>query len=189
MGGFHNRTLAARKDVEIAYICDMDEQRLAAAVKQVESTGQRRLQAVKDLRRVLDEPRVDAVFIATPDHWHTPAAILALDADKQVYVEKPCCHNIREGRLLAGAVERNGKLLQVGAQSRSTRFVQEAIQRVREGEIGEVLVAKAWNRQRRGSIGKSRPSDPPSLRRKNVLWPPRCDRTILATVHFAGNSV
>jgi predicted dehydrogenase len=101
------------------------------------------------------------VWIATPDHWHAPAAILALDAGKHVYVEKPCCHNIREGRLMADAVKRSGKMLQVGTQSRSTAVVMEAMQRIREGEIGEVLVAKAWNSQRRNSIGKTQPSDPP----------------------------
>ncbi len=115
-----------------------------------------------DLRQVLDDAGVDAVFIATPDHWHAPAAILALDAGKHVYVEKPCCHNIREGRLMADAVQRSGKRLQVGTQSRSSEVVREGIQRIREGQIGEILVAKAWNSQRRGSIGKSQPSDPPA---------------------------
>jgi predicted dehydrogenase len=111
---------------------------------------------------VLGDPQVEAVFIATPDHWHAPAAILALDAGKHVYVEKPCCHNIREGRLMIEAAERSGKLLQVGTQSRSTACVREAIERIGRGEIGEILVAKAWNSQKRGSIGKTQPSQPPS---------------------------
>jgi predicted dehydrogenase len=109
----------------------------------------------------LDDLGVDAVFIATPDHWHAPASILALEAGKHLYVEKPCCHNIREGRLMAEACKRSGKHLQVGTQSRSTLFVKQAIDRVLKGEIGEVLVAKAWNSQRRGSIGKASPSAPP----------------------------
>jgi predicted dehydrogenase len=111
---------------------------------------------------VLDDKSVDAVFIATPDHWHAPAAILALTAGKDVYVEKPCCHNIREGRLMADAVRKSGKMLQVGTQSRSTNFVREGIERLQKGEIGEVLVAKAWNSQRRSSIGKTKPGDPPA---------------------------
>jgi predicted dehydrogenase len=113
------------------------------------------------MRTLYDDAHVDAVFIATPDHWHAPAAILALDAGKHVYVEKPCCHNILEGRLMAEAVRRSGKALQVGTQSRSTDCVSEAIQRVHEGEIGEVLVAKAWNSQRRGTIGHTQPGSPP----------------------------
>ncbi len=162
MGMHHVRQLAARKDVEMAYVCDVDQNRLAAAAKHVESTTKKAPKAVKDLRRILEDRNVDAVVIATPDHWHAPAAILALDAGKHVYVEKPCCHNIREGRLMADAVQRSGKLLQVGTQSRSTAGVQEAMQRVLEGEIGEVLVAKAWNSQLRRSIGKTKAGKPPA---------------------------
>jgi predicted dehydrogenase len=169
MGTHHLKQLCARKDVSLAYVCDVDEKRLAAAAKLVESATGKAPRAVKDLRQVLDDRAVDGVFIATPDHWHAPASILALDAGKHVYVEKPCCHNIREGRLMADAVKRSGKCLQVGTQSRSSPCVQEAMTRVREGEIGDVLVAKAWNSQLRRSIGKTKPSDPP----KNLdfdLW-------------------
>jgi predicted dehydrogenase len=162
MGSNHIGTMAGREDVEIAYVCEVDQQRLEAAAKQVESRSGKAPRAVKDMREVLDDKSIDAVFIATPDHWHAPAAILALDAGKHVYVEKPCCHNIREGRLMADAVARSGKLLQVGTQTRSTAFVQEAIDRIRGGEIGDILVAKAWNSQRRGNIGKTQPSDPPA---------------------------
>jgi len=162
MGMNHVRYLCNRRDVEIAAVCDVDSQRRDAAAAHVESTLGKRPAAVGDLRRVLDDKRINAVFIATPDHWHAPAAILALNAGKHVYVEKPCSHNVREGRLLADAVERSGKVLQVGTQSRSTDCVREGIERVRGGEIGDVLVAKAWNSQRRGTIGHSEPSDPPA---------------------------
>jgi predicted dehydrogenase len=161
MGTAHVKNLATRKDVDLAYVCDVDASRLKAAAEIVTSTTGKEPKAVKDLRQVLDDKSVEAVFIATPDHWHAPAAILALDAGKHVYVEKPCCHNIREGRLMADAVKRSGKLLEVGTQSRSTAVVREAMDRIRGGEIGEILVAKAWNSQRRGSIGKTEPSDPP----------------------------
>ncbi len=161
MGTNHTRILARREDVEIAYVCDVDANHLAAAAKLVEGDSKRAPKAVKDMRQVFDDRRVDAVLIATPDHWHAPAAILALDAGKHVYVEKPCSHNIREGRLMADAVKRSGKLLQVGMQSRSTPTVQEAMHRLKAGEIGDVLVAKAWNSQLRRSIGKARPAEPP----------------------------
>ena len=162
MGSNHLRYLAARNDVQIQYVCDVDQTRLDKAAEQVQSISGKPAQAVKDLRQVLDDKNIDAVFIATPDHWHAPAAILALEAGKHVYVEKPCCHNIREGRLMADAVARSGKMLQVGTQTRSTEMAREAMQRIHEGEIGEILVAKAWNSQRRSSIGKAQPSDPPS---------------------------
>jgi predicted dehydrogenase len=161
MGTHHLRLLAARRDVEVAYVCDVDRKRLAEGASVVASGSGKAPKAVTDLREALDDRGVDAVWIATPDHWHAPAAILALDAGKHVYVEKLCCHNIREGRLMADAVARSGKHLQVGTQSRSTACVQDAIARIRGGAIGEVLVAKAWNSQRRGSIGTTKPSSPP----------------------------
>jgi predicted dehydrogenase len=162
MGTHHVSQLAARKDIEVAFLCDVDQNRLASAAQIVATASGKAPRVVKDLRETLDDRSVDAVFIATPDHWHTPAALLALDAGKHVYVEKPCSHNIREGRLLVEAARRTGKLLQVGTQSRSTAFVKEAVERIRGGEIGEVIVAKAWNSQLRSTIGKTQPSDPPS---------------------------
>jgi len=161
MGTAHLRLLTLRKDVEVTHVCDPDRKRLAAAAELVQGTTGQAPKAVEDMRRVFDDPRVEAVFIATPDHWHAPAAILALQAGKHVYVEKPCCHNIREGRWMVETAKRSGKQLQVGTQSRSTAVVQEAIERLRRGEIGEVLVAKAWNSQRRGTIGRSQPAPPP----------------------------
>jgi predicted dehydrogenase len=161
MGMNHVRALLKRSDVEIAYVCDVDKLQLAKAAKAVEDGSKKAPNAVADMRQVLDDKAVDAVLIATPDHWHAPASILALDAGKHVYVEKPCCHNIREGRLMADAVKRSGKLLQVGTQSRSTATVREAMQRIKEGEIGDILVAKAWNSQLRKNIGRTKPADPP----------------------------
>src|SRR5262245_25308491 len=160
MGSNHLRFLSARSDVNIAYVCDVDRGRLARAVSDVEMNSRSAPKGVGDLRKILDDQRVDAVWIATPDHWHAPAAILALNAGKHVYVEKPCCHNLREGRLMVDAVARSGKVLQVGTQSRSTAPVRDAMARIHGGAIGEVLVAKAWNSQRRGSIGRTMSSQP-----------------------------
>ena len=161
MGTGHVKALAARTDVELAWVCDVDANRRAAAAELVAQAGHPRPRETVDLREVLADRRVEAVWIATPDHWHVPAAVLALDAGKHVYVEKPCCHNLREGEALEGAVKRSGKRLQVGTQSRSTAMVRGAIDRLRAGEIGEILVAKAWNSQKRGSIGKQQPAEPP----------------------------
>ena len=93
--------------------------------------------------------------------WHTPAALLALEAGKHVYVEKPCSHNLREGRLLVEAAEKSNKIVQHGTQARSNEGFREAIQMLREGVIGDVMIAKAWNIQRRNNIGHKQPSDPP----------------------------
>jgi predicted dehydrogenase len=162
MGSNHLTNLLRRSDVEISHVCDVDKDRLARAAKAVTDKSKREPKAVADMRKLLDDKSVDAVFIATPDHWHSPAAILALDAGKHVYVEKPMSHNIREGRLVVDAVKRSGKLLQVGTQSRSGVACIEAMQRIKSGEIGEILVAKAWNSQLRRNIGKVKPEDPPA---------------------------
>ncbi len=161
MGTNHLRNLVARKDVKLSYVCDVDANRLAAAAKIVETSGTSGVQAVKDLRKVLDDKTIDAVWIATPDHWHSPAAILAVDAGKHVYVEKPVSHNVREGRLLTEAARKQKKIVQVGTQSRSTPHCMRAVEIIKEGTIGEVKVAKAWNSQLRSSIGKQQPSSPP----------------------------
>ncbi len=141
-----------------AYVCDPDEDRLAAAAKQFDVEPAK---AVTDLRRVLDDQSVDAVVIATCDHWHVPAALLACEAGKHVYVEKPCSHNFRESQLLLDAARRYGRVVQHGTQSRSSNLVAGAVQMLREGVIGDVPVAKAWNVQRRRNIGHKQPSDPP----------------------------
>ena len=146
-------------NVEVGYVCDVDESRLALAAK---NFGVPPGKAVNDLRRVLDDKSVDAVIVATPDHWHSLAAILACDAGKHVYVEKPISHNIREGRLLVEASARNKTLVQHGTQSRSTVTTIEAVKRLREGIIGDVLVAKCWNIQRRGLLPPGIDTVPPA---------------------------
>ena len=143
-------------DVHLAYICDTDRNRLEAAQQRFQADH-----AVTDMRRILDDNSVDAVVIATPDHWHTPAAVRACEAGKHVYVEKPPSHNIREGRLLIEAGQKHNRVIQVGTQNRSNEGVIEAIQMLRDGAIGDVLAVKVINSQRRGNIGHAKPSDPP----------------------------
>jgi len=156
------RSFASQKDVTMAYVCDPDQNRMNQAAREAESAGGRAPAAVKDMRRIIDDKAVDAVIIATPDHWHAPAAILALDAGKHVYVEKPCSHNIREGRLMVEAQRRSKRVVQVGTQTRSAEHVRRAMEILRGGAIGEILVAKAWNSQLRSNIGHASPSDPPA---------------------------
>jgi len=142
-----------------SFVCDPDRKRLAAAAKKF---GVKPAHAVADLRRILDDKSIDAVIVATPDHWHAPAGILACDAGKHVYVEKPCCHNFREGQLLVEAARRNQRVVQHGTQSRSSALIAGGIQMLREGIIGHVLAAKAWNIQRRANIGHRQPASPPA---------------------------
>lgn len=146
-------------NVEVAYVCDVDESRRSSAAS---NFGIKSSHAVSDMRKVLDDKTVDAVIVTTPDHWHSPASILACDAGKHVYVEKPISHNIREGRLLVEASQRNKTLVQHGTQSRSTSMMIEAVKQLRNGIIGNVVVAKCWNIQRRGSIGRGQDTNPPA---------------------------
>ena len=148
---------ASQPNVQVSYVCDCDEGRLARAASRFAGA-----KPVGDLRKMLDDPAIDAVLVATPDHWHAPASILACEAGKHVYVEKPCSHNVREGRLLVEAARRNKRLVQHGTQSRSTDMISQAVQMLREGAIGTVLISKAWNIQRRGTIGRGQPSSPPA---------------------------
>lgn len=160
MGMNHVRTLVTQKDIQIAHVCEVDRNRLATAAKTVEQAG-KAPQTHVDLRRVLDDRAVQAVYIATPDHWHAPATLLALEAGKHVYVEKPCAHNIREGRLMVDAARKQNKVVQVGTQTRSSEHAIAAMSLLHKGEIGDVLAARVWNSQLRRNIGKQKPSDPP----------------------------
>lgn len=142
-----------------AMVCDPDQSRLDNYAK---SAGLPSDKAVRDFRRILDDKSIDAVVIATPDHWHAPAAILACQAGKHVYVEKPCSHNFRESQLLVAAARKHNVVCQHGTQQRSREFTQNAIQQLREGVIGDVLMAKAWNIQERKNIGHSKPGSVPA---------------------------
>jgi predicted dehydrogenase len=138
----------------VTHLCDVDQaslERADAVWKEAGAAGRPR--HVTDMRRILEDSTVNAVVIATPDHWHTPAAILACDAGKDVYVEKPISHNIREGRLIIDAARRNQRIVQHGTQSRSIPAIMRAIDFVRSGGIGKILMAKAWDVQLRDDIG------------------------------------
>lgn len=161
MGSQHVSQLVTNKGVRLATVCEVDENRAAKAAETVMKGTGIAPKIEKDMRRVLDDPAIKAVWIATPDHWHAPAAILAANAGKHVYVEKPCSHNLREGRLMIEAARKNKVVMQVGTQSRSTAHIIKAMEKLKSGVIGEILVAKAWNSQRRGTIGKQKPSEPP----------------------------
>lgn len=160
-GTYLAKWFAGQKDAEVSYVCDPDAGRAAKAAKDVRAAGGKRPKIVKDLREILDDKSVDAITVGTPDHWHGPATILACQAGKHVYVEKPVSHNVREGRLMVEAARRHKRVVQTGTHSRSLAHVMSGIEVLRSGAIGEILVAKAWNSQRRANIGHAEPSKPP----------------------------
>jgi predicted dehydrogenase len=137
----------------ISHVCDVDTTILA---KFADSTKQMMGYAPateQDFRKVLALKEIDAITIATPDHWHTPMAILGLQAGKHVYVEKPCSHNPAEGALLIRAQQKYGKLVQMGTQQRSSPHTIEIVDKIHNGVIGRAYYAKAWYVNTRQSIG------------------------------------
>ncbi len=149
-------------DVEIAYICDVDDRAITKGLKETLKGQTAEPKGVKDFRKVLEDKSVDAITIATPDHWHAPMAILALAAGKHVYVEKPCSHNPAEGELLMQAVKKSGRVCQMGNQRRSFPNMQQAMKELRDGVIGKTYFARAWYDNKRGSIGRGKPAPVPS---------------------------
>ena len=156
-GGFVNQP-----NVEVAYICDVDDRAIGKCMTIVGKKQSQPPKGIKDFRKALEDKSVDALVIAAPDHWHGPATILACAAGKHVYVEKPACHNPHEGELMIAAARKYKRVVQLGTQRRSMAGVQEAIQRVKSGEIGRVLFSRGWYNNTRPSIGHGSPASVPS---------------------------
>lgn len=118
-------------------------------------------QVVADFRRILDDKSVDVLVVAAPNHWHAPATILGCSAGKHVYVEKPCSHTAQEGEWAVQAARKNNRVVQMGSQRRSWPVVQEAIERIHKGDLGQVLYARCWYNNRRPAIGSGTQQTPP----------------------------
>jgi predicted dehydrogenase len=149
----HISAFTALPEVEIAYICDVDTRALAKGIKAVAAKQGKAPQGVKDIRTVLDDKSIDAISIATPNHWHAPATILACAAGKHVYVEKPGSHNPHEAEMMVAAARKHNRVVQMGTQRRSWPWVIEAIERLHGGVIGRTTFARCWYNNSRLSIG------------------------------------
>jgi len=147
---------ARAKNTEVVYICDVDSRVVEKTVAKVKEITGKAPKGVSDFRKALEDKNVDALVIATPDHWHAPATILALKAGKHVYVEKPFGHNPREGELLIQAQKKYKKIVQMGNQQRSSPHTIQALQELKEGIIGRPYLGKAWYANTRGSIGRGK---------------------------------
>lgn len=159
-GKRHAQLFSEAPDCEIVALCDVDPERRAGFAERL--PNRERLALYEDYRRILDDASIDSVSIATPDHWHAPMAIAALQAGKHVYVEKPCAHNIHEARLLQKAAAASGKCVQHGTQARSGEAFQAAVAFLRDGGLGKVRMAKAINHQFRPPIGREPEQAPPA---------------------------
>ncbi len=156
-GMAHIAGYLALRNAEIGYICDVDSRAVAKGVAAVAKKQEKKPQGVKDFRTILDNRDLDAISIATPDHWHAPATILGCAAGKHVYVEKPGSHNLRESELMVAAARKYKRVVQMGNQRRSWPWVISAIDALHAGELGQLFFARGWYTNHRGSIGDGKP--------------------------------
>jgi len=163
-GGSHIGAFAGKGETQVTYICDADEEVGQKRCEQIaQKQGGKKPKFVKDMREVFDDPAVDIVSTATPNHWHALVSIWAMQAGKDVYVEKPVSHNVSEGRRIVQAARKYKKICQTGTQSRSMSGMRQAIEFILGGGIGEVNLARGLCYKRRGSIGKlDKPMNIPS---------------------------
>ncbi len=162
----HVKAIHADPNAKILYSCDVDDVILEEHNTWCQENIGYVPKVLKDFRKVLEDKDVDAVFIATPEHWHAPMAIMALQAGKHVYVEKPCSHNPHENVLLVEAQNKYGKKVQMGNQQRSAKTSIMAIDDIRNGIIGDVFKGEAYYSNNRGSIGVGKKIDVP----KTLDW-------------------
>lgn len=146
--------------IPVAALCDVDSRHAGEAADQVEKKQGKRPEVVKDFRQLLDRDDVDAVIIATPDHWHALPTVRACEAKKHIYLEKPISHDIHEARTMAAAARKHERIVQVGTWQRSTREFVAALDHVRSGDFGRIVVARAWKTDT-ANVGKHEPKDPP----------------------------
>jgi predicted dehydrogenase len=152
-GGEHLQAFANRKDTEVAYIVDADEKVGNQRADAVAKLQKRRPKFVSDMRSAFEDKSLDLVSTATPNHWHSLVAIWAMQAGKDMYVEKPVSHNVNEGRRAVEAARKYNRICQTGTQCRSMRGTIEAMEYIHSGKIGEVKLARGLCYKPRGSIG------------------------------------
>jgi predicted dehydrogenase len=175
-GRDHIRGFGRLAGAEVAMLCDVDRHVLDERAGEFEKTYGRKVKTETDLRRVFDNKEIDAVSIATPNHWHALAAIWACQAGKDVYVEKPATHNIFEGRKLVEAAHKYKRIVQHGVQLRSSEAIREAVDMLRKGVIGDVYMARGLVFRWRPSIGKKGPEPPPDYLDWNLWQGPAQER-------------
>ena len=146
-------TFAKQANTDVIYVCDVEEKARQKGINAVQKAGKDAPKGENDFRKILVDKNVDATYIATPDHWHAPATILCCAAGKHVYVEKPLSHNPREGELAIAAARKYNRIVQMGAQRRSSKVLTEGVNELKGGVIGKVHLAKCWYTNNRKSIG------------------------------------
>ncbi len=153
---------ASLPTVDVKYVCDLDETVRKSRAEQIYKKSGRQPEAIADFRRALDDKSVDALVAGTPDHWHAIPAIMACQAGKDVYSEKPDAHNILEGRTMVAAAKKYSRIIQLGTQGRTGKHQTSAAEYVKAGTLGRVVFAKAWESSKQGAVAKVPDSDSPA---------------------------
>ncbi len=156
------RNFTKLPDCEITHVSDVDSRAMDKCIATIAEMQGTRPKEAPDFRKSLEDKNMDVLIIAAPDHWHAPATILAAQAGKHVYLEKPCSHNPREGELLVDAAKKYNSVIQMGNQRRSFPNIVAAIAELHSGAIGRVYFAKSWYNSARGSIGIGKETAVPS---------------------------
>ncbi len=146
-------------EVAVAALCDVDQRHLNRTAGRVEKKYGKKPDLTGDFHAILDRKDVDAVIIGTPDHWHAIPFIYACMAGKDVYCEKPICHNIKEGRAMVNAARRYHRVTQIGTQQRSGEHFQRAVKLVQEGKLGRISLTRTWNFSNEAPYGCGKPMD------------------------------
>ena len=184
-GKDHISSIMKQPDAEVALLCDPDGQLLEQRSSEFEKKYGRKPRIEQDLRRVFDDKEIDAVTVATPNHWHALATIWACQAGKDVYVEKPGAHNIYEGRKMVEAAHKYKRIVQHGVQLRSSEALREGVKLLREGVIGDVYMARGLVYRWRPSIGKKGTEATPSYLNWDIWQGPAQERTFTRRlVHY-----
>mgnify|MGYP001270388041 CR=1 FL=1 len=153
--------LSKKLNTKLLYLCDVKKSQIEKSQLELSDNLDYTPKEEEDIRRVLEDKHLDVVFMATPDHWHAPATIMALDAGKHVYVEKPCAHNPREAEVMVLRQQQTGKLVQMGNQQRSSQHTIDIVKKISEGLIGNPYKAVAYYNNKRGSISNQIKQAPP----------------------------
>ena len=161
-GRTHIREFASIPGVRVSHLCDVDERLFAATLSEVEQTAGYRPAVETDIRRLVERDDLDAISVATPDHWHALMTVWGCQAGKDVYCEKPCSYTLREGRKMVEAARKYGRIVQIGLQRRSSRRVRSVARFVRDGGFGRAYRAKAVVYRGRISIGKVQEASVPA---------------------------
>ncbi len=168
-GASHMGAWTSKPNVELAGLVDVDDSHTERYNGNLVKQNKKPVPAVRDVRKFLDDKNIDAISIASPNHWHTLQTIWACQAGKDVYVEKPCSHNVFESRQIVAAARKYNRMVQMGSQSRSSVALREAVQKMKDGEFGEIYMSRGLCYKARNTIGKT-PTEPVPAGVDYDLW-------------------